>query len=466
MIVMLFRVTLMATCLTTVGTLALVAGVGLGAIGFPNPTVPGQDEAVKPLPLRPAPIAGVPRLHGRVLVDDQGPVLAVGASLMAAAWFARHDPARLDQELAILAAGGVRFIRALGTVGCEGSDYWDGREISVRWPDYDDVIRRVMARAVAHGLRVEWTLVGDGQCTVPTDQDRRDLVDRFVRLIAEHPEAVVLAEVANESWQNGWAGPEGEAELRSLGQRLRTGLRARGVPTPVALSTTQSADCESFQRLYLGSPVDVLTVHYDRDVSKVDGPWRPVRQPWETQFCDRLPKGLSNNEPIGWESSVGADDDPTRLVAAVVVSFLSRHAYHVLHSTPAGVRGDASWADAPHHEQVWSGLQTLQRLLPRDLAGWSPQNSHWPGHPFTNVRLWPEGAATGVVRAYAAVDGGRYVCLPMGIRGELRLTARRAQQVDVYDLLTGDLVQTETLGAGHTFRLAGAPAYLLLGRFR
>lgn len=59
---------------------------------------------------------------------------------------------------------------------------------------------------------------------------------------------------------------------------------------------------------------DLMTPHFDRDVSKADGYDRPVRQPWEMLFQARAAgvEAYVNNEPIGPQSSVAEDDDPGR----------------------------------------------------------------------------------------------------------------------------------------------------------
>ena len=63
-------------------------------------------------------------------------------------------------------------------------------------------------------------------------------------------------EIANEAWQNGFAGPEGLAELRRLGQRLN-----EKTPVLVALSSpARGAACAT----YAGSGADAMTLHYER----------------------------------------------------------------------------------------------------------------------------------------------------------------------------------------------------------
>jgi hypothetical protein len=85
--------------------------------------------------------SGPVHLEGRSLVDDGGAFHALGATLMWATWGYKNDRARLEENLAFLAAHGFDYIRVLGVVGDpQNPDFWDGREADWRWPDYDDVI--------------------------------------------------------------------------------------------------------------------------------------------------------------------------------------------------------------------------------------------------------------------------------------------------------------------------------------
>ncbi|HET6585731.1 MAG TPA: NBR1-Ig-like domain-containing protein, partial [Nannocystaceae bacterium] len=190
----------------------------------------------------PAGRSGPVRLEGRSFVDDGGPFVALGATMMWGAWGYRNDRARLEENLAFLADNGFHYVRALGVVGDpNGEDFWDGREIDFHWPDYADVIRGFTELAWdEYGLRVEWTLIGDGQVAVPTPEERDALADVFVDLAATRPDAIIHFELANEAWQNGFPGDEGIAELRAR----TSDLRAR-TDVLVAASAAYTDSCEN-----------------------------------------------------------------------------------------------------------------------------------------------------------------------------------------------------------------------------
>src|SRR5512145_794541 len=75
-----------------------------------------------------------------VLVDDRGPFLAIGASLFWALWGERHDPDRLDRNLAWLAQREFDYVRILAMVG---SETWSDRVIDPGAKDYWAVVDRL-----------------------------------------------------------------------------------------------------------------------------------------------------------------------------------------------------------------------------------------------------------------------------------------------------------------------------------
>lgn len=414
--------------------------------------------------------AGRVRLSGRVLRDDTGELNALGASLFWAAWAWRNDRPRLERNLAYLASHGFDYFRALGVVGDPArADYWDGREIEWRWPDYADVIAGVTDLAWdRYGLRVEWTLIGDGQVSVPAEADRYRLVDTFLAMSRGREHKVMHFEIANESWQNGFSGSGGLTQLRALAAYMnaRTDIL-------VAASAPPGDGCGELASVYDGGVADIATVHFDRDISQVDGPWRPVRRPWGVNECADLPVA-SNNEPIGPGSSVNTENDPARLVAGAVATWVSGVPMYVFHSR-AGVRGDVDVSEMPGAD----AFVRLRSLVPADIVGWTRRNSGASEAPFQifahDARgevvadaAWPDlpGATGGVVRAYGAVRGGEFFVFPMGVRGRAVMAPRRAVEFDVIDPLTGMVVRHASLGAGERFELTGGAAFALRGRYR
>ena len=262
---------------------------------------------------------GVVGLDGNSLIDDGGRFNAVGATMMWAAWGYKFDKARLEQNLDHLSKNGIHYIRALGVVGdYDEPDFWDGREIDWHWPDYADVIAGLTDLAWnQYGMRVEWTLIGDGQKNIPDMADRYALVDTFLAMSKGREHAIMHFEIANEAWQNGFEGEQGIADLRALSQYMKD-----GTDLLVAASAPAGVSCADWQAVYGGDVADLATIHFDRDIGQVEGSWRPVHLPWTLEDCADLPVG-SNNEPIGPGASVNTEEDPVKLAYAAISTFVS-----------------------------------------------------------------------------------------------------------------------------------------------
>lgn len=409
---------------------------------------------------------GQVKLDGNSLSDDQGRFHALGATLMWAAWGYKNDLPRLEQNLDFLSKHGFHYIRALGIVGdYQNADYWDGREIDWHWSDYDQVISGLTDLAYQkYGLRVEWTLIGDGQKNLPSNAERKSLVDRFVAMSVGREQEIMHFEVANEAWQNGFSGSAGEQELRDL-----TAYMNGKTTLLVAASAPASADCASTQSLYGGGIADLATVHFDRDVGQKEGHWRPVYQPWWVGDCAGVPVA-SNNEPIGPGASVSTESEPEKLLAGVLMTYLSGLPLHVFH-TGAGVRGDSNvWemagADAFGH---------LAEYAPSDLASWTrkdPLDASAPlrfyageGGKLIADTAWTSLGApeNGAIRAYGAVQGKSFIVLPIGILDHVVAEARSGLTLEVVDLTSGNVVSQHKLSAGQQVNVGGAGARLLRG---
>ncbi len=405
-------------------------------------------------------------LSDHSLLDDQGTFNALGTTMMWAAWAYKNDQAKLQANLQFLQQNGFHYIRALGVVGDPvNPDYWDGREIDEQWADYDAVIAGLTDMAYdQYGLRVEWTLIGDGQLTVPTDQERYDLVDRFLAMSVGREHKILHFEIANEYWSNGFSGDDGLQQLRDLTLYMndRTDIL-------VAASAPQGFLCEGAEDVYNGGIADIATIHFERRNTLVDGAWRPVRQPWEHEYCVDVPVG-SNNEPIGPGSSVYSESDPIKLVAGAVMTYTSNLPMYVFH-TGSGVRGDTEIYDEPGVD----AFRHLQDFVPGDLASWTRKNAHWGDAPFQVYAedaaglhadlMWPDlnGPLSGVVRAYGDVSGDSFFVVPMGILDHVVMEPRRDMSFDVIDPMTGLIVDSKVLVAGEQFELTGYEVLVLSG---
>ena len=415
----------------------------------------------------PAPPKGAVTLQGNLLVDDGDPFNALGATLFWAAWGFKYDLPKLEAALQYLADNHFDYIRALGVVGDPGGQgFWAGREILWTWPDYSEVIAGVTDLAYdKYGLRMEWTLIGDGQLGIPEEADRYALVDTFVAMSQGREHKILMFEIANEYWQNGFDGEEGLAQLRALSVYLRG-----KTPILVAASAPLNDGIEAASLVYGGDVADVATVHFDRDVGKAEGHWRPVRQPWGWQFNEGMPVAF-NNEPIGPGSSVNTEDDPLKMVSGAIVSYLSGIPAYVFHSK-AGVRGDVALWDLPGA----GAFQHVGDFFAPEMTGWSKQNCHWEGSPFKCFAgdadgnlvadaMWPDldGPTSGAVRVYAVTSGSDFLAFPIGIKNKVVLEPKKAMSFDVIAPLTGEILAHKDLEAGQQFELTGGEALVLKG---
>jgi hypothetical protein len=410
------------------------------------------------------PRGGVVRPSGGTLVDDNGPLLVLGGSLFRAAWAYRHDRAWLDDQLAFLSRHRFNAIRAFGVVGDpSGADYWDGREIQWRWPDYDDVIAGLTDLAYdKYGIRVQWTIFAAAGVSVPDRADRDRLVDRFIRMSRGREHKILAFEVANEYPHNGFGGPDGLAELARLAARLN-----EATPIMVAASAHDVGLCE----VYASKSVDLATFHFDR--SREEGSWAPFVEPWRMSTegrqrdltgCGALPAVASNNEPIGPGTSVASETDPVRLVVGAANSYLSGLPIFTFHSGP-GVRDDpyhpgglrpSRLQELPQAEAIFGGLSALMVNLPADVPAWRRQALGEPDHPFA----LESGRLAG---AFAAVKEPRFIVAVAGIEGRVSLSARHPMRVEVLHPLTGAVVRHLDLSGGERLELDGLEAFVLRG---
>jgi hypothetical protein len=232
--------------------------------------------------------------------------------------------------------------------------------------------------------------------------------------VAGREHKIILLEVANEAWQNGFPGDGGVADLREF-------TRFLAERTEVLVATTSNHE-DSFEALYRDSAADIATWHFSRDRSADNG-WRPVM---DSRRLARVPgcPPVSSNEPIGPGASVASESDPAKLVLAAAYAFASGLPMYVFHSE-AGVFGRTPFEDTP----AIRNYGHLARLLPDDLPNWTSVEARAPGAPLS---------AEGCVSMVCCRKGDRVVCVPVGIRREgLALTSRTPLRLRILDLLTG-----------------------------
>jgi hypothetical protein len=409
------------------------------------------------------------RLLNHSLVDDSGPFLGLGASYFSALHRCKYDHERLKADLDFLSRQGFNYIRILSMVGW--NEAWEGREIAPisfanrkgeeisAWSDYWSQLGRLIDLAYdRYGLRTQVTIFADAQL-MPEKAARLKHLTRLLHEITPGRERkILLLEVANEAWQNGFPGSEGVADLRDF-----TGFLADRTEILVATTSNHEND---FDEVYAGSHADIATWHFSRDRS-VDQGWKPVYDCWELGDRANRPP-VSSNEPIGPGSSVNAERDPLRLVAAAAFAYLAKLPMYVFHSE-AGVFGRSAFEEMPGIRDY----RTLLRLLPGDVASWKRTDARGADSLFTiYARGEPDrysseapDARDGCIRMIGTRQGERFYYLPIGIQGGgLRMEARKDLNVRAVHLLTGDIVAKAALSKGEAWELPqGVGAYLLIG---
>lgn len=423
------------------------------------------DVELEPV-VSPLGIEGPVRLEGRAFADDGGPWLAFGASGFWAAWGTLYDPDRLKENLAYL-EGKVDYLRVLAVVG-PGGGLWEDRTVTAKDVLVTNVVADTTDLLASYGIRTQWTIFG-GIDTASTPALREQVVDRVIAQLRDRLSAVQLVEIANEGWQNGFDGESGRQELIRLADRVRQALPS----VPVALTAPADGNVPAF---YDGSTATIATVHTERDVHGTGGLFRPVRQARE--FVDMGP--WVNNEPIGPQSSVAADDNPERLALAAVYTWLCNGAGYVYH-TGAGIRGggladrlrgrSAAFRDVPGFAVTTDLIGRVRRLLPADLPNWRWVNSNsrfdylfeLPYEADGTRLLAPEDD---LLRAFAAYGPDRqFVCVPIAVTAPVRLTAAAHLRFAVRDIRTLDRVEEVELRAGESYVLQPTPGALLTGRW-
>ena len=413
--------------------------------------------------------AGAVRVVDHALVDDRGPFPGLGVSYFTALWRCRQDRARFESDLQFLSQQGFNYYRMLSMVGYNRA--WDGLEIAPvtfttregkrlgAWPDYWKQLAEMIDLAWdRHGMRAQITLFADAKL-MPRKEDRIEHMRRLLEVVRGREQKVILLEVANEAWQNGFPGEEGARDLREF-----TKFLADRTAVPVATTSNHEGD---FEKTYANSAADIATWHFSRDLQTDDG-WKPVYDCWD--FGDRpgCPPA-SSNEPIGPGSSVATESSGIRLVMAAAFAWTAKLPMYVFHSK-AGVMGKARFEDAP----CIRDFRHLHEILPPDLAGWRRNDGKQKEAPFTVFaggqpnRHAPEVAESkdGCVRNIGSRKEDRFVCVPIGIRkGGLQIEAREAVEFDAVDPLTAKTVRSAKMKAGERMVLpAGAGGLILKGR--
>ncbi len=442
----------------------LVCGTFVVWVGFGAAVAGAADWAatVKSVHNR----AGAVRVVDHALVDDGGSFLGLGVSYFTALSRCRNDRARLESDLRFLSEQGFNYYRMLSMVA------WDGLEIAPvtftnragkrveAWPDYRKQLTELIDLGYdRYGMRAQITIFADAQL-MPGKENR---IEHMRRLLAEvvrgREQKIILLEVANEAWQNGFPGEQGVSDLREF-----TKFLADQTAVPVATTSNHEDD---FAKVYANSAADIATWHFSRDRRADDG-WKPVYDCWD--FGDRAGfPPASSNEPIGPGASVAAESSSIRLVMAAAFAYAAKLPMYVFHSQ-AGVFGKTRFEETPAIKE----FHRLKDILPSDLPNWRRNDGRQKESPFTvfasgqSNRYAAEVPASrdGCVRNIGSRKDDRFVCVPIGIRADgLQLEAREDLQFEAIDPLTGNIVRSAKMKAGERIVLpAGAGGLIVMGR--
>jgi hypothetical protein len=390
-------------------------------------------------------------VQGASLKDAGGPFLGLGASYFQALRRCKFDHGRFISDLDFLKACEFNYVRILSMVGWYPA--WQGKEIAPvtftnqngavvnAWSDYWQRFVQCIDEVYERGMRVQVTIFADAQL-MPGKQARINHMQTMLAHLAGREHKIILLEVANEAWQNGFPGQQGIADLREFGQYL-----AERTQIPVALSSPEDTSDAGIAEMYCGSAADIATVHFSRECN-VDNGWKPVYDAY--RLLPACVPPMNSNEPIGPGASVCAEHDPIKLVMAAAFAWGANLPMYVFHSS-AGVFGDV-----PFESMAGVGSYThLNNILPADFASWIRHDGIEPSAPFTTL--------SGAIRHTGAAKGNEFITLPLGIAsGGIVLEARRALSLMAYDPLTGALLHSLSKEPGEQFTLPQGPRALIL----
>jgi len=251
----------------------------------------------------------------------------------------------------------------------------------------------------------------------------------------------------------------------ALARQLASRVRAM-LSLPVAITGTPESELGV---IYGDSRATVMTLHCDRTYTERG--YRPIRQikhevPWAGLWV--------NNEPIGIASSIAQEDDPVRLAAGAITTWVCGSGAHIVH-TAAGIYGNAYLGPTgPRAANLWEQptlepalalIANAKRRLPVDLPNWTRKTHGWADHPLTfSTKVGDEVEASASVpgcnRAYAAVAGdGRWVCFIAGIQTHVKFTVNTS--MSLWSLSTG-LVGTVGPGGYELSEKEWGPCVLLV----
>jgi hypothetical protein len=296
------------------------------------------------------------------------------------------------------------------------------------------------------------------------DSKPNEAADIMMNAVQGREEAIQQWEATNES-QLGLSAQEYRALVMAVRARFPHPV---GTTSPMEPWTNEVFDLDI---------ANIAYPHTDRQPGDED--WRQVRQGCEIMG---LREAADNNEGPGLQSSVAMLSDPLRLGTLRAVGVISGMPSFCLH-TGAGVRsgGAADLATGkpylPRRSNIWeytgpdqggdveaviTALHNAVAHIPADAPSWAKMKGHWAETRLFADMVWSDNPAAfdhGCVRVYGSYRGNEeYVEVVFGIRRFVNLTQRQGSyNVQVFDVLTGNLEQEGRWSDGSTFRVEGDP---------
>lgn len=275
----------------------------------------------------------------------------------------------LDWIVDVLHGDYVRFFFSV-----YGIQAWNQIGADIRWSDWKPTVIEACNLAIAKGLRLAPTLVGEG-ANVPTESDREWLVDQSAEILIPILQHTELVEMWNEwvvtSGQLDWIQRMAERFIDHVGPDVRVALDT----PPLAMGGTgESGDrVEALQKevteMYAHSRANTMTPQWDR------------AEPNPLDMGPDCRQWIYSHEPRGPGASAGGDvSDPLPLVhdyiqSAIQGSLAYGGAYdaegHLYHSAPGAWGGECDPAFPQENE--WPDL-------------WSPPNANEIARQLSEIR--------------------------------------------------------------------------------
>lgn len=400
---------------------------------------------------------GVCRPDGRCVRDEQGRFNPLGLTLMWSMQGIQWDPDDHWQHNIDWAAGKrFDFIRPLTEVKWDGNRLLDPQK-QAWWPD---VLRQMMDRCYAAGMRLGVTLRGKG-----TDVDHLWLAREVARAILDGRTHNILACEMENEYSNGGDPLE---ELMDMA-RTMAGI----IPNMLALSTPgNEEEATRIKQACLDLALEIFILHTER--GNGDHGWRAVRQSYD--FNNFRPLVGADWEGPGPGGSGEELTNPLQLAMKRFIAVMCGSPIFILHcgtgvfgdgkTGPQGQARPANFWEIKNIDNIVAALRVMDALLPEGVSNWTVANTQWqapnPVAPFQPHHHW-EGDAenddkgrrnNGVNKAYSALaPDGRIVQAPCGVREHVIMTASYPMRDVSFTKLTmdGDAMVTELFADGRSF---------------